>query len=77
MWPNRFNKPPETARNGRMWPGRLKSAAVAAGSARARAVRARSCADIPVVVPKVDKRMRPKLRIILIGDIDVRDFYAM
>ena len=34
-----------------MWPGRLKSEGLDAGEARARAVNARSCAEIPVVVP--------------------------
>jgi hypothetical protein len=53
--PRRVRTPPRRARRGTMCPGRVKSCAVGAsrdtGAASARAVRARSCAEIPVVVP--------------------------
>jgi hypothetical protein len=52
VWPIRASVPPSTARRGTMCPGRLKSCAVDAGSASLRAVSARSCAEIPVVVPR-------------------------
>jgi hypothetical protein len=53
--PRRVRTPPGRARKGTMCPGRVKSCSVGAcrdmGAASARAVRARSCAEIPVVVP--------------------------
>ena len=38
-----------------MWPGRVNEEEAEVGEASARAVRARSCADIPVVVPLGDR----------------------
>lgn len=49
--PLRTSVPPSTARNGTRWPGRVKSSATVVGSASLRAVKARSCAEMPVVVP--------------------------
>mmetsp|Transcript_22421 Transcript_22421/g.66762 ORF Transcript_22421/g.66762 Transcript_22421/m.66762 type:complete len:379 (+) Transcript_22421:919-2055(+) len=51
VWPGRTNTPPGRQRSGKMCPGRLKSAAVAAGSAMVRSVLARSDAEMPVVMP--------------------------
>jgi hypothetical protein len=49
--PLRASTPPCCARSGNTCPGRIKSLAVVAGSARARKVAARSAAEIPVLVP--------------------------
>ena len=49
--PLRERTPPSLARRGTICPGRVKSDDCAEGEARARAVRLRSCAEIPVVVP--------------------------
>ena len=49
--PARRSTPPGRAMSGNRWPGETKSAADAAGSIRVRTVRARSKAEIPVVVP--------------------------
>ena len=49
--PGRRSTPPSLARSGTTWPGRDRSAAVAAGSASSRMVRARSPAEMPVVTP--------------------------
>ena len=49
--PLRERTPPSLARRGTICPGRVKSDGCAEGEARARAVRLRSCAEIPVVVP--------------------------
>lgn len=53
--PRRIRTPPGRARKGTICPGRVKSCGVGAcgdvAAASARAVRARSCAEIPVVVP--------------------------
>ena len=51
VWPARARTPPERARSGNMWPGRARSSAFVAGSIAASTVRARSAAEIPVVVP--------------------------
>lgn len=52
VWPLRVRTPPSTARRGTRCPGRVKSSGLEEGSANLTAVRARSCAEIPVVVPK-------------------------
>ena len=49
--PGRSRTPPVTARSGRTWPGRVRSAAEVPGWASSRAVRARSRALIPVDTP--------------------------
>ena len=51
VWPLRVRTPPSRARRGTIWPGRLKSVGREVGEASARAVRLRSCAEMPVVVP--------------------------
>ena len=53
--PLRERTPPSLARRGTICPGRVKSDDCAVGEARARTVRPRSCAEIPVVVPWVKK----------------------
>lgn len=56
--PRRSRTPPARARRGTMCPGRENCVDREEGEASARAVRARSCAEIPVVVPGViHKRM--------------------
>ena len=50
--PLRVRTPPSLARRGTICPGRVKSDGSADEEARARAVRLRSCAEIPVVVPR-------------------------
>ena len=50
VWPARTSTPPSRARNGNMWPGRVRSRAWVAGSAATRAVVARSAAEMPVLV---------------------------
>ena len=50
--------PTARARSGTMCPGRVKSEGVAVGSARARTVRARSPAEMPVVVPTGEDELR-------------------
>lgn len=52
VWPLRVRTPPSRARRGTIWPGRVKSSGVALGEARARTVRLRSCAEMPVDVPE-------------------------
>ena len=49
--PGRSRTPPLTARSGKICPGRVMEAGVLRGSARIRAVRARSVAEIPVLTP--------------------------
>ena len=49
--PARANTPALFARNGKTWPGRVRSAALVAGLIPANIVAARSAAEIPVVVP--------------------------
>lgn len=49
--PPRFITPPSVYLRGTIWPGRLKSDGLDVGSANFLAVKARSCAEIPVVVP--------------------------
>lgn len=51
VWPLRVSVPPSRARRGTMWPGRVKSDGREVGEASARTVKARSCAEMPVVVP--------------------------
>lgn len=51
MWPLRRSTPLSWAYSGLMWPGRPNVFGVDAGSARARMVAARSCADTPVEHP--------------------------
>ena len=51
VWPARVSTPPGCAINGKMWPGWRKSLGCAPGAAAAWMVRARSCAEIPVVTP--------------------------
>ncbi len=51
VWPALTSTPPLRGRNGKMCPGRANCGAVAAGSARARIVAARSLDETPVVVP--------------------------
>ena len=51
VWPARFRTPPARARRGKTWPGLAKPLATTSSFARAWQVRARSLADIPVVVP--------------------------
>ena len=48
--PARRSTPPSHASSGNMWPGRRNSAGFASGAAQRRAVRARSAAEMPVVV---------------------------
>ena len=50
VWPLRVKTPPLFAMRGKLWPGRRKSSGRADSSAHLRAVRARSTAEIPVVV---------------------------
>ena len=52
MCPFRVRTPPSRARSGTMCPGREKSLGREMGEASARAVRPRSCAEIPVDVPE-------------------------
>ena len=49
--PARLRTPPARARRGNTWPGLAKPLALTWSSARALHVKARSLADIPVVVP--------------------------
>jgi hypothetical protein len=49
--PSLVRTPPSRARNGKMWPGREKSLAVASGLANRLTVLARSVELIPVVMP--------------------------
>lgn len=52
-----------------MWPGLEKSSGVEVGDARARAVRLRSCAEIPVEVPiNGSDKMRAKRGSALVGN---------
>jgi len=52
VWPARRSTPPGTARSGNTWPGRSRSWGRVRGSASTRSVRARSNAEVPVVVPR-------------------------
>lgn len=64
--PLRVRVPPSRARRGTMWPGRVKSWGREVGEASARAVNARSCAEIPVLVPNDDWSQRTdKYKIVL------------
>ena len=54
--PLRERTPPSLARRGTICPGRVKSDDCAEGEARARTVRLRSCAEIPVVVPWIKNK---------------------
>ncbi len=51
VWPARTSTPPVRARSGKTWPGVAMSAPVLPGSIATATVRARSCAEIPVVTP--------------------------
>ena len=51
VWPARTNTPPSRARSGNTCPGVAISDAVFPASIATATVRARSCADIPVVTP--------------------------
>ena len=51
MWPARRSTPPSTARSGKMWPGRVSSYGSVAESTSTRMVRARSAAEMPVLMP--------------------------
>ena len=51
VWPARSSTPPDLALSGKMWPGWTMSRGVAFGSIATWIVRARSCAEIPVVTP--------------------------
>ena len=51
VWPARFSTPPRRAMSGAMCPGRARSVLLVVGSTRLRMVRARSVAEMPVVVP--------------------------
>jgi hypothetical protein len=51
VWPARFSTPPGLASSGTTWPGRDRSLGRVAGSISAVMVRARSWAEMPVVVP--------------------------
>lgn len=57
VWPLRTMTPPSTERRGTMWPGRVKSAGREVESESLRAVRARSCAEMPVVVPTLARQL--------------------
>ena len=50
VWPLRSRTPLSLASRGNMWPGRRKSWGLASGSTHFLAVRARSAAEMPVVV---------------------------
>ncbi|CDF04406.1 terminase small subunit family protein [Megasphaera elsdenii CAG:570] len=50
VWPLRVRTPPRLAMSGKLWPGRRKSSGRADSSTHLRAVRARSTAEMPVVV---------------------------
>ena len=52
MCPARFRTPPSCARSGKTWPGLWKSSGFVPGRTIARIVAARSCAPVPVVVPR-------------------------
>ena len=51
VWPARTSTPPSRASSGKMWPGVARSARVALGSIATWMVRARSAAEMPVVMP--------------------------
>src|SRR6266849_9057647 len=51
VWPARTSTPPLRARNGNMWPGLARSNGRVFGSIATLMVCARSCAEIPVVMP--------------------------
>ena len=60
--PLRERTPPSLARRGTICPGRVKSDGCAEGEARARTVKLRSCAEIPVVVPWIKYKNKNKIR---------------
>ena len=51
VWPARSRTPPARLFSGKMWPGWTISRGVACGSIATWIVRARSCAEMPVVTP--------------------------
>ncbi len=53
VWPARTSTPPCTARSGNTCPGDTRSAGPASGAVAAWMVRARSCAEMPVLTPAV------------------------
>ena len=74
VWPARTSTPPVRARSGKMWPGRTRSAGCEEGSASTSMVRARSRAEIPVVIPRAASTLMVKavpselvLRRVIIG----------
>jgi hypothetical protein len=58
--PARSSTPPGLARSGNMWPGLTKSEADAPGAVATAIVRARSEADIPVVIPNLASTLTVK-----------------
>mmetsp|Transcript_1412 Transcript_1412/g.4528 ORF Transcript_1412/g.4528 Transcript_1412/m.4528 type:complete len:305 (+) Transcript_1412:930-1844(+) len=55
VWPPRSSVPPGRARSGKRWPGRQNRSWPLRGSASARSVRARSLAEMPVVMSPPSK----------------------
>ena len=51
VWPMRSRTPPARLLSGKMWPGWTRSRGEASGSIATWIVRARSCAEMPVVTP--------------------------
>ena len=51
VWPARTSTPPSRARSGKTWPGVAMSCGPERGSIATATVRARSCAEMPVVTP--------------------------
>ena len=51
VWPARTSVPPSRAISGKMWPGVTMSSRPLSGLIATAMVRARSCAEMPVVTP--------------------------
>ncbi len=60
VWPARVSTPPGRAISGNTWPGWRRSSGRASVATAARTVRARSCAEMPVVTPSAASMLTVK-----------------